>query len=217
MRYLILVLACHTAANATVLYDNMGVANLYLNNAGRVTYTPFDLAERATRFTITTTATLTGFEAILSLPCCGVPAQSSNLTITVYNDSSGVGSALDSTSVTAFLPSPASVGLPVFSVGFSGGAVLTPGSYFVGIQNSDENMAWYLNQAVALTTPWASRSMSTGLWTYAGTDRNFTTRILGDPVPEPATGGLMLMAACFGAFACTRRKIGSKATSKFTT
>ncbi|MBM3753421.1 MAG: hypothetical protein FJW38_05520 [Acidobacteria bacterium] len=126
--------------------------------------------------------------------------------MTVYDGSSGVGAALDTTTVIRQLEHYMNPGLAPISVSFSGGVWLAPGDYYVGIHAPGEDIGWAFS-AAALVPPFATRSISTGNWVYESVGSNLTSRILGDPVPEPASWQMLgCAAAVIGARALVRRR-----------
>ncbi len=185
MRTTFLFVVFAAGAFGGILYDNMGLSNAYRNAAARPTYTPGDTAELASHFSTSVGGTLTGFEGILSLACCSSgPGQNRQFTLTVYEGSSGVGAALDSVTLTRQFEQCCG-GLAPISAPFAGGVWLAPGDYYIGIRVASEDLAWFASGA-SLAPPFATQSMITGAWIYATNGNNFTSRILGEPAPEPA-------------------------------
>ena len=190
-----------------VLYDNMGPTNAYRNAASVPTHTPSGHSELASHFYVSMGGTLTGFEGILSLGCCGSgPGQNRQFTLTVYDGTGDVvGAALDSATVIRQLEHSASSGLAPISVPFLGGVWLAPGDYYVGIRSPSEDFGWFASNASQMP-PFALRSMSTGAWVYATNGNNFTSRILGEPAPEPAGWQMVIVAGVLaGLRRCSRK------------
>lgn len=198
--FVLTFLALASAAHAGILFDNMGPTDTFYNNATRPTYQ--NRAELASRFTISQTSVMTGFEAVLeaiaAVPCCNALSNPRSFTVTVYDGNSGVGAALGSTTVSQVLPVFAGPGWPVSTVSFSTGLLLAPGAYYVGINNPGVDIGWYMS-VIPSDFAYAGLSVDTGLWGVVNNDRYYTTRILGDPVPEPATFILFASALAFAA------------------
>ncbi|MBS1826660.1 MAG: hypothetical protein JST93_15195 [Acidobacteria bacterium] len=198
------LLALASACHAGILYDNIYPADAYWPSSARPTYQ--NTAEIASRFTITQTSLMTGFEAVLepldSVPCCSPLGNPRTFTVTVYEGNAGIGAALGSVTVSQVLGSTWPV--PITTVSFPD-LLLTPGAYYIGISNPGIDMGWYLSTHSGLLA-YSVLRVDTGVWDTVPADRFYTTRILGDPVPEPATASLFAFALAAAATLYHRRR-----------